>query len=350
MKTDVDLSLAEFQHLCRQQIEYLDAISNLQSFQVVKVKTQIKNLESAKNRSREFAKRKNYKNKVYNIILTDGKIEIRAQSEFHIIENIKDDDLVEVVCFCQPTKDYKSDSLEMSANIISIRTLHKEEVPADINQDTTILKSLSLKPNRFPRENCKITLSLIYSSSSAAQVHQDFLGALGDLQHEIKIEELTTRFNNLDELLATIDIAKGNVIAIVRGGGDSNDLVIFDEDKVLQKIADLKSYRIAGVGHSADNNLVNAVLDYSAITPTDAGNHLKEQLMQNKRDLWEINKLKKENQNLVEKFSEIELKNTELHQKLMKGLNSDPIIKSSLNINNILIILIVFLIIIIFFK
>lgn len=342
MTTDVDLSLAEFQYLCRQQIEYLDAISNLQSFQMVKVKAQIKNLE--------YAKKKNYKNKIYNIILTDGKIEIRAQSDFHIVENIKDDDFVEVVCFCQPTKDYKSDSLGMSANIISIRTLSKEEVPSGINHDTTILKSLNLKPNRFPRENSKITLSLIYSSSSAAQVHQDFLGALGDLQHEIKIEELTTRFNNLNELLATIDIAKGNVIAIVRGGGDSNDLMIFDEDRVLKKISDLKVYRIAGVGHSADNNLVNAVVDYSATTPTDAGNHLKEQLMQNKRDLWEINKLKKENQGLTEKFSEIELRNTELHQKLMNSVNSDPIIKSSPNINNMLIVLIIILILIIFFK
>ena len=99
MKTDVDLSLTEFQHLCRQQIKYLDAISNLQSFQMVKIKTQIRNLENAK--------KKNYKNKIYNIVLTDGKVEIRAQSDFNIIENIKDDDFVEVTCFCQPILELK---------------------------------------------------------------------------------------------------------------------------------------------------------------------------------------------------------------------------------------------------
>lgn len=338
MTTDVDLSLAEFQHLCRQQIEYLDAISNLQSFQMVKIKTQIKNLE--------YAKRKNYKNRVYNIILTDGKVEIRAQSDFHIIENIKDNDFVEVACFCQPTKDYKNESLEMSANIISIRTLSKEEVPSDINHDTIILKSLNLKPNRFPRDNTKITLSLIYSSSSAAQVHQDFLGALGDLQHEIKIEELTTRFNNLNELLATIDMAKGNVIAIIRGGGDNNDLMIFDEDKVLQKIAGLKSYRIAGIGHSADNNLVNAVVDYSAITPTDAGNHLKEQLTQNKRDMWEISNLRQDFKKLEANMLELQTANNELQSKT---IGPEKPIKSR-NINNMLIIVIVVLILIVIAK
>lgn len=338
MTTDVDLSLAEFQHLCRQQIEYLDAISNLQSFQMVKIKTRIRNLENAK--------KKNYKNKIYNIVLTDGKIEIRAQSDFNIIENIKDDDLVEVTCFCQPTKDYKNESLEMAANIISIRTLSKEEVPTDINHDTTLLKSLNLKPNRFPRENSKITLSLIYSSASTAQVHQDFLGALGDLQHDIKIEELTTRFNNIDELLATIDTAKGNVIAIVRGGGDSNDLMIFDEDKVLEKIANLKSYRIAGIGHSADNNLVNAVVDYSATTPTDAGNHLKEQLMQNKRDMWEISNLRQDYKNLEANVLALETQNNELQNRIIP--TKAPV--KSTNINIFLFIVIVVLILIIIIK
>ncbi|NNG80631.1 exodeoxyribonuclease VII large subunit [Acinetobacter sp. ANC 5378] len=338
MTTDVDLSLAEFQHLCRQQIEYLDAISNLQSFQMVKIKTQIKNLE--------YAKKKNYKNKIYNIILTDGKVEIRAQSDFHIIENIKDNDFVEVICFCQPTKDYKNESLEMSANIISVRTLSKEEVPSDINHATTILKSLNLKPNRFPRDNNRITLSLIYSSSSAAQVHQDFLGALGDFKHEIEIEELKTRFNNIDELLATIEMAKGNVIAIIRGGGDSNDLMIFDEDKVLQKIADLKSYRIAGIGHSADNNLVNAVVDYSATTPTDAGNHLKEQLMQNKRDMWEISNLRQNFKNLEANVLELETKNNELQNRIV----ATRMPTKSTNINNILIVVIVVLILIVIVK
>jgi len=338
MTTDVDLSLAEFQHLCRQQIEYLETISNLQSFQMVKIKTQIKNLENAK--------KKNYKNKIYNIILTDGKVEVRAQSDLHIIENIKDDDFVEVVCFCQPTKDYKNESLEMAANIISIRTLSNEEIPSDINQDTTILKSLDLKPNRFPRENSKITLSLIYSSSSTAQVHEDFLGALGEIKHDIKIEELKTRFNDLNELLATIDMAKGNVIAIVRGGGDTNDLMIFDEDKVLQKIADLKSYRIAGIGHSADNNLVNAVVDYSATTPTDAGNHLKEQLMQNNLDMLEISNLRQDFKYLEANVLELENKNNELQNKIV---NSQTPIKQK-NSNNMLIIVIIVLILIVIFK
>ena len=177
-------------------------------------------------------------------------------------------------------------------------------------------------------------------------MHEDFLGALGEIKHDIKIEELKIRFNDLNELLATIDMAKGNVIAIVRGGGDTNDLMIFDEDKVLQKIADLKSYRIAGIGHSADNNLVNAVVDYSATTPTDAGNHLKEQLMQNNLDMLEISNLRQDFKYLEANVLELENKNNELQNKIV---NSQTPIKQK-NSNNMLIIVIIVLILIVIFK
>ena len=284
MNAHVDLSLAEFQRLCRQQIEYLDAISNLQSFQMIKIKTQIRNLD--------YAKRKNYNGRVYNIILTDGRHEVKAQSDLNIIQHLNDGDFVEVICFCQPNRDYKSESLEMSANIIAAQALNRAQIPQPIQHDTSLLKSLKLKPVRFPRDNQTIVLSLIYSSSSAAQVQHDFLNALGDYQKHIQIQHIQTRFNHLDEILTSIDKANGNVIAMIRGGGDSNALRIFDEDALLEKISALKIYRIAGIGHSADHNLINAVVDYSATTPTDAGQHLKEQLQQNNKDTWEVNKLK----------------------------------------------------------
>lgn len=342
MKNEIELSLLELQHLFKKQIEYLDYIINAQSFEMVKVKAQIKNLE--------WAKKKNYNGKIYNIVLTDGYIEIKTQSDLNIIEGINDLDFIEATCLCLPTKDYKSESLTMCPYIMSIRSLKQEEIPTSINHNTTKLKSLNLTRNRFPKQNNKIFLSLIYSSSSSAKVHHDFLNSLGDIKDQIRIEELQTRFNHTPELLATIDSAQGNVIALIRGGGDANDLIVFDQDEVLQKISELKAYRIAGVGHSPDNNLVNTVVDYSAITPTDAGNHLKEQLMQNNKDMWEISKLKKDNQGLLEKFSEIERRNSELHKKLMNTPAQDQAVQASSNINSTLILLIVILIMIIIFK
>lgn len=284
MNVHVDLSLAEFQNLCRQQIEYLDAVSNLQSFQMIKIKTKITNLD--------YAKRKHYNGRVYNIILTDGKHEVKAQSDLNIIKNLNDGDFVEVVCFCQPNKDFKSDRLEMFANIISAQPLSSSTSPLNIQYDTSLLKSLELKPNRFPKENHSIVLSLIYSSSSSAQVQHDFLNALGDYHQHIQIQHIQTRFNRLEEILSSIDKATGNIIAIIRGGGDPNALSIFDEERLLKKFAGLKIYRIAGIGHSADHNLINAVVDYAATTPTDAGQHLKEQLLQNNKDMWEIKNLR----------------------------------------------------------
>lgn len=329
MNAHVDLSLAEFQHLCRQQIEYLDAISNLQSFQMIKIRTKIKNLDYAKRKS------KNYNGRVYNIILTDGIHEVKAQSDLNIIQHLNDGDYVEVICFCQPNKDYKSESLEMSANIISAQALDRAHNPYLIQHDTSLLKTLKLKPVRFPKENQNIVLSLIYSSSSAAQVQHDFLNALGDQQKYIQIQHIQTRFNHLDEILKSIDKVSGNVMAIIRGGGDTNALRIFDEDALLEKISALKIYRIAGIGHSADHNLINAVVDYSATTPTDAGQHLKEQLQQNNKDNWEVNKLKEKVRAYEQELLQLQKENVALQGH---NQNTTP---AQIHQNNHLIIMII---------
>ena len=164
MQNQIELSLLELQNLFKKQIEYLDYVITAQSFEMVKVKAQIKNLD--------WAKKKDYNGRIYNIVLTDGTLDIKAQSDLNTIADIKDLDFVEVTCICLPTKDYKSESLVMCPYIISIRNLSKEEIPQTIDPNRTVLKSLNLARNKFPRENHKILLSLIYSSSSSAQVNR----------------------------------------------------------------------------------------------------------------------------------------------------------------------------------
>lgn len=335
MNTPPELSLTEFQNLCKKQVEYLDTISNLQTFEMIKIKAQIKNLN--------IAKEKNYNGKVYNIALTDGKLEVKAQSELNIINHIQDLDFVEAICFCQPVKDFRKESLTMCANIISIKSLTVNEKPHHIDYRAITLKNLDLQRNAFPKENNKISLSLIYSSSSSAKVDQDFLKALGDIKNEIKIEELRTRFNDVNTLVSALDAAKGNVLVIIRGGGAANDLTIFDDPIILQKISSSTAYRIAGIGHSADNNLVNTIVDFSASTPTAAGTHIKELLLQNNKNNWITYKLKKTNHELENQIAELQNDLKYLNQP--KSQNH-----SSQRMNGILAIIIVILFLILIFK
>lgn len=304
-----ELSLTEFQNVCKKQVEYLDLVSNLQSFEMVKIKAKIKNLD--------IAREKNYKGKIYNIVLTDGYVEVKAQSELEIVKHIKNLDIIEAICFCQPQQDFNKESLTMCANIIAIKSLTNDERPTNIHYDAIFLKELNSQRNQFPRQNHKIQLSLIYSSSSSAQVQYDFLNALGEMKNEIKIEELRTRLNQYDDLLRTINSAQGNIIVIIRGGGDANDLNIFDHPEVLHKISHLNAYRVAGIGHSANHNLINTVVDFSATTPTAAGIHIKEQLLYNKKNNWAMSNLKKTNKALEEQIHHMQRQHDQMNERLI---------------------------------
>lgn len=61
-------------------------------------------------------------------------------------------------------------------------------------------------------------------------------------------------------------------IAIVgRGGGSYEDLFCFNEEKVVRAAADFPLPLITSVGHQTDHTLIDEVADYSAATPTMAG-------------------------------------------------------------------------------
>lgn len=61
-------------------------------------------------------------------------------------------------------------------------------------------------------------------------------------------------------------------IAIVgRGGGSYEDLFCFNEEKVVRAAADFPLPLITSVGHQTDRTLIDEVADYSAATPTMAG-------------------------------------------------------------------------------
>jgi exonuclease VII large subunit len=66
-------------------------------------------------------------------------------------------------------------------------------------------------------------------------------------------------------------------VVIIRGGGRNDAFDIFNDEKVLNAFSNLKGYRILGLGHNSDITLLDCLADHSAITPTAAGIHLKEE-------------------------------------------------------------------------
>ena len=65
-----------------------------------------------------------------------------------------------------------------------------------------------------------------------------------------------------------------DVIAIIRGGGRSENLGVFDDAEILRAIINCTKFVTTGIGHHRDRALADEVADYVASTPTAAATYL----------------------------------------------------------------------------
>jgi len=71
-----------------------------------------------------------------------------------------------------------------------------------------------------------------------------------------------------------------DIIAIIRGGGRSENLAIFDTLEIARAIATSPKYVITEIGHHKDSSLADQVADYSAATPTAVANYIAKLCLQ----------------------------------------------------------------------
>ena len=135
------------------------------------------------------------------------------------------------------------------------------------------LKSLGGRRHAFPAGEIK--LSVIHSRSGKAQVDEDFLQELGAAGGSVKREMLPVNILSADEIAGAIRAATGNVLVLIRGGGDDDQFEVFDNLKVVEAMAQAPGYRVIGLGHTANTTLLDLVVDFAGNTPTQAGGHLR---------------------------------------------------------------------------
>lgn len=79
-----------------------------------------------------------------------------------------------------------------------------------------------------------------------------------------------------------------DVIVIVRGGGDADDLAAFNDEALVRAIASSRIPTLVGIGHEIDVTLADLVADLRAATPTDAAQLLvpdRRELIERSRNL-----------------------------------------------------------------
>jgi len=119
---------------------------------------------------------------------------------------------------------------------------------------------------------------MIYSLASKVDVQKDFYNYLNEYRDEFNFYEKPVGLSNINALSHVINsCVDHDIVVIVRGGGSKETFDIFNDEKVLKNFSNLNGYRIVGLGHNSDVTLLAYLADHSAITPSDARIHLKEQ-------------------------------------------------------------------------
>ncbi len=193
-------------------------------------------------------------------------------------------------------------------------------------------------------------IGLVASSESAA--YHDFVKIINQrwagldinlfdvqVQGEAAIEQIIESIEKLNYQSDT------EIIVITRGGGSSDDLAVFSNERVVRAVANSRIPTMVAIGHEIDVSLAELVADKRASTPSNAAELIvpdkqSEILLINSR-MDEIGNIlkklvideKNEISNYLEKFNE-KVKNiiNDSNQKL----NHDIRIIEALNPNNLL--------------
>lgn len=217
--------------------------------------------------------------KLFGVMLNaSGTLYINAQKD--LLSDFEDGDYVEVIGY--PAINVYQGRVSVQFEVLEAKFAEGSEEQAQRrSSQASIARLSSLKPvrNPFPLRT-SASLDLIYSRASDAQVDADFKNGLGEQAERCIIKAIPVRITSVAEIAQAIQESTADILAIIRGGGPESDFQVFNDDLVLRALSEKSSYRVVGIGHSANTTLVDLIADYSATTPAEAGIHIRDQFRQ----------------------------------------------------------------------
>tara|TARA_B100001123_G_scaffold135064_2_gene156672 strand:- start:3147 stop:4406 length:1260 start_codon:yes stop_codon:yes gene_type:complete len=128
------------------------------------------------------------------------------------------------------------------------------------------------KNKLLPIPSPALKIGLITSLGSAA--HADFCDELSKSNFSFHVLERDTRMqgegsaDDIKDGLQVVASYKPDVIAIIRGGGSTSDLLSFDTESLARAIAESTIPIFTGIGHEIDQSISDTVAHTSYKTPT----------------------------------------------------------------------------------
>ena len=159
-------------------------------------------------------------------------------------------------------------------------------------------------------------------SSTQAAGFADFVKSINERWSGLKIHVAHTQVQGMaaaDQIIRAIEYFNSckelpEVIAIIRGGGSTDDLAIFNDERLVRAVAASRVPIITGIGHEIDESLCDLAADYAASTPSNVAQILSPDklaeirflhskiLRAGERILENIELIKKQNQSKKDKI------------------------------------------------
>lgn len=232
---------------------------------------------------------------VYDLIIQDTTGTIEVEISKHLLSSFKNGSYVEI--HGVPTFNFFREQCTKRLKGYTIRVIEEDNAIQAFQSKLSTLDDLKKhrpKSHTFPNQ-FDLLVAVIYSSASKVDIQKDFYNYLNEYRDEFNFDEKPVSLSNVDALSHAISsCVDHDVVVVIRGGGSSDAFDIFNDEKVLKAFSNLNGYRIVGLGHNSDVTLLDYLADHSAITPSDAGIHLKEQFDElfSRNDTLEQQKIK----------------------------------------------------------
>lgn len=172
----------------------------------------------------------------------------------------------------------------------------------------------------YPEEECQelvLDKSLPQIALIAGENHgkKDFIAKINKKLQERKcIEFIKTNMCNIREIVSAIEKKNQehnvDILVLVRGGGNAEDMCIYNNKLLLDAIKNSKIPVVVGIGHKDDKILAERVAVYGASTPTDAANYINRAIGK----FWESRKIKKDD-NLKLDYEALKEENQNLREE-----------------------------------
>lgn len=174
------------------------------------------------------------------------------------------------------------------------------------------------RKRRIPQDLQKVAVI----SSTQAAGYADFIKIINERWGGLKIIVAHTQVQGMaasDQIIRAIDFLNSqselpDVIAIIRGGGSTDDLAVFNDEKLVRAVANSRVPIITGIGHEIDQSLCDLAADFAASTPSNVAQILTPNKFDEMRFLR--SKILRTNDLLLSKMAELKRSNREKNQEI----------------------------------